>query len=99
MNRLYFRNCHRGWNDSRQQRWRMEQVGSDYYRIVSVDNGKRLDVTAQGKENGADISSGIMPTSLTSSGDSNDSQFAQACGRVTPEAVAPDAGPQTRRLG
>jgi Ricin-type beta-trefoil lectin domain-like len=55
MNRLYFRNCHRGWNDSRQQRWRMEQVGSDYYRIVSVDNGKCLDVTAQGKENGANI--------------------------------------------
>jgi hypothetical protein len=30
-------------------------VGGDYYRIVSVDNGKCLDVTQQGKENGANI--------------------------------------------
>jgi dodecin len=27
-------------NDLPQQRWRLEQTGGDYYRIVSVDNGK-----------------------------------------------------------
>jgi hypothetical protein len=45
----------RNWNDSRQQRWRIEEVSDDYYRIISVDNGKCLDVTEQGKQNGASI--------------------------------------------
>ena len=43
------------WRGSPQQRWRFEQTGGDYYRIVSVDNGKVLDVTQAGKENGANI--------------------------------------------
>ena len=45
----------RGWNDNPQQRWRLEQTGGDYYRIVSVDNGKCLDVTEQGRQDGANV--------------------------------------------
>jgi len=30
-------------------------VGGDYYRIVSVENGKCLDVTEQGNQDGARI--------------------------------------------
>ena len=37
------------------KRSRLEQVGGDFYQIVSVDNGKVLDVTEAGKENGASI--------------------------------------------
>ncbi|MBK6797365.1 MAG: RICIN domain-containing protein [Acidobacteria bacterium] len=44
-----------GWRDTRQQRWRLEQTGGDYYRIVSVDNGKCLDVTENGRQDGANI--------------------------------------------
>jgi hypothetical protein len=45
----------RSWNDNTQQRWRLEQVGDNYYRIVSVDNGKCLDVAGAGRQNGANV--------------------------------------------
>jgi ricin-type beta-trefoil lectin protein len=45
----------RSWNYNAQQRWRLEQVGDNYYRIVSVDNGKCLDVAGAGNQNGANV--------------------------------------------
>ena len=45
----------REWNNNPFQRWRLEQTGGGFYRIINVGSGKVLDVTGQSTQNGANI--------------------------------------------
>ena len=40
-------------NNGLNQRWRIEPTGSGYYRVISVNSNKALDVAGVSQENGA----------------------------------------------
>lgn len=45
----------REWRNTPFQRWRLERVNGNYYRIVNVGSGKSLDVAGQSRANGANV--------------------------------------------